>query len=128
MELFDFGNKDKLYEKGLAALEAKERRKAAEFFLKAGEKGHAKALYYAGELYDYVASYDLTVDGKNEEKLRLFLRGAELGDPDCMYMAAVEYSTIGLLSGKKDYDKRDVEAQKQAKRDIDRAVKNRNIR
>ena len=105
MGLFDFGNKDKLYEKGLAALEAKERRKAAEFFLKAGEKGHAKALYYAGELYDYVASYDLTVDGKNEEKLRLFLRGAELGDPDCMYMAAVEYSTIGLLSGKKDYDK-----------------------
>ena len=33
---------------------------------------------------------------------------------------------IGLARGKKNYDKRDVEASKQAKREIDRAIKNNN--
>ena len=33
---------------------------------------------------------------------------------------------IGLARGKKNYDKRDVLAEKQAKRDIDRALKNKN--
>lgn len=101
MGLFDFGNKDKLYEKGLTALEKKDREKAFDLFLKAGEKGHAKAFYRAGMLCRSSHFYQLSVDDRYQESLRLFLRGAELGDPDCMYQAAVGYA----IQDKKDYDK-----------------------
>ena len=54
--------------------------------------------------------------------------GLTLVPTKCYFKDSKVKFEIGLARGKKDYDKRDVEAQKQAKRDIDRAVKNRNNR
>ena len=54
--------------------------------------------------------------------------GLTLVPTKCYFKDSKVKFEIGLARGKKDYDKRDVEAQKQAKRDIDRAVKNRNHR
>ncbi len=54
--------------------------------------------------------------------------GLTLVPTKCYFKDSKVKFEIGIARGKKDYDKRDVEAQKQAKRDIDRAVKNRNNR
>ena len=54
--------------------------------------------------------------------------GLTLVPTKCYFKDSKVKFEIGLARGKKDYDKRDVEAQKQAKRDIDRAGKNRNNR
>ena len=66
------------------------------------------------------------------EIIRLYSKtkedGLTLVPTKCYFKDSKVKFEIGLARGKKDYDKRDVEAQKQAKRDIDRAVKNRNNR
>ena len=67
-----------------------------------------------------------------KEIIRLYSKtkedGLTLVPTKCYFKDSKVKFEIGLARGKKDYDKRDVEAQKQAKRDIDRAVKNRNNR
>ena len=66
------------------------------------------------------------------EIIRLYSKtkedGLTLVPTKCYFKDSKVKFEIGLARGKKDYDKRDVEARKQAKRDIDRAVKNRNNR
>ncbi|MBE7070849.1 MAG: SsrA-binding protein SmpB [Ruminococcaceae bacterium] len=66
------------------------------------------------------------------EIIRLYSKtkedGLTLVPTKCYFKDSKVKFEIGLARGKKDYDKRDVEAEKQAKRDIDRAVKNRNNR
>ena len=64
------------------------------------------------------------------EIIRLYSKtkedGLTLVPTKCYFKDSKVKFEIGLARGKKDYDKRDTEAQKQAKRDIERAVKNRN--
>ncbi len=64
------------------------------------------------------------------EIIRLFSKtredGLTLVPTKCYFKDSKVKFEIGLARGKKDYDKRDTEAQKQAKRDIDRAMKSRN--
>ena len=66
----------------------------------------------------------------NREIIRLYSKtkedGLTLVPTKCYFKDSKVKFEIGLARGKKDYDKRDTEAQKQAKRDIERAVKNRN--
>ena len=65
-----------------------------------------------------------------KEIIRLYSKtkedGLTLVPTKCYFKDSKVKFEIGLARGKKDYDKRDTEAQKQAKRDIERAVKNRN--
>ena len=64
------------------------------------------------------------------EIIRLYSKtredGLTLVPTKCYFKDSKVKFEIGLARGKKNYDKRDTEAQKQAKRDIERAVKNRN--
>ena len=64
------------------------------------------------------------------EIIRLYSKtkedGLTLVPTKCYFKDSKVKFEIGLARGKKDYDKRDTEAAKQAKRDIERAVKNRN--
>jgi SsrA-binding protein len=64
------------------------------------------------------------------EIIRLYSKTREDGltivPTKCYFKDSKVKFEIGLARGKKDYDKRDTEAEKQAKRDIERAVKNRN--
>ena len=64
------------------------------------------------------------------EIIRLYSKTKEDGltivPTKCYFKDSKVKFEIGLARGKKNYDKRDTEAQKQAKRDIERAVKNRN--
>lgn len=64
------------------------------------------------------------------EIIRLYSKtredGLTLVPTKCYFKDSKVKFEIGLARGKKDYDKRDTEAIKQAKRDIERAVKNRN--
>lgn len=52
--------------------------------------------------------------------------GLTLVPTKCYFKDGKVKFEIGLARGKKNYDKRDVEAKKQAKRDIDRALKSTN--
>ena len=52
--------------------------------------------------------------------------GLTLVPTKCYFKHSKVKFEIGLARGKKNFDKRDTEAAKQAKRDIERAVKNRN--
>ena len=65
-----------------------------------------------------------------KEIIRLYSKtkedGLTLVPTKCYFKDSKVKFEIGLARGKKNYDKRDTEAQKQAKRDIERAVKNRN--
>ena len=65
-----------------------------------------------------------------KEIIRLYSKTKEDGltivPTKCYFKDSKVKFEIGLARGKKNYDKRDTEAQKQAKRDIERAVKNRN--
>ena len=65
-----------------------------------------------------------------KEIIRLYSRtkedGLTLVPTKCYFKDSKVKFEIGLARGKKNYDKRDTEAAKQAKRDIERAVKNRN--
>ena len=65
-----------------------------------------------------------------KEIIRLFskvkLDGLTLVPTKCYFKDGRVKFEIGLARGKKNYDKRDTEALKQAKRDIDRAIKSRN--
>ena len=65
-----------------------------------------------------------------KEIIRLYSKtkedGLTLVPTKCYFKDSKVKFEIGLARGKKDYDKRDTEAAKQAKRDIERAVKNRN--
>ena len=67
-----------------------------------------------------------------KEIIRLYSKtkedGLTLVPTKCYFKDSKVKFEIGLARGKKDYDKRDTEAAKQAKRDIERAVKNRNNR
>jgi len=62
------------------------------------------------------------------EIIRLFsktkLAGLTIVPTKCYFKDGRVKFEIGLARGKKDYDKRDTIAEKQAKRDIDRAMKN----
>lgn len=64
------------------------------------------------------------------EIIRLYSKtkedGLTLVPTKCYFKDSKVKFEIGLARGKKIYDKRDTEAEKQAKRDIERAVKNRN--
>ena len=64
------------------------------------------------------------------EIIRLYSKtkedGLTLVPTKCYFKDSKVKFEIGLARGKKNYDKRDTEAEKQAKRDIERAVKNRN--
>lgn len=64
------------------------------------------------------------------EIIRLYSKtredGLTLVPTKCYFKDSKVKFEIGLARGKKDYDKRDTEAEKQAKRDIERALKNRN--
>ena len=65
-----------------------------------------------------------------KEIIRLYSKtkedGLTLVPTKCYFKDSKVKFEIGRARGKKDYDKRDTEAAKQAKRDIERAVKNRN--
>ena len=65
-----------------------------------------------------------------KEIIRLYSKtkedGLTLVPTKCYFKDSKVKFEIGLARGKKDFDKRDTEAAKQAKRDIERAVKNRN--
>lgn len=65
-----------------------------------------------------------------KEIIRLFSKtkedGLTLVPTKCYFKDSKVKFEIGLARGKKNFDKRDTEAAKQAKRDIERAVKNRN--
>lgn len=65
-----------------------------------------------------------------KEIIRLYSKtkedGLTLVPTKCYFKDSKVKFEIGLARGKKNYDKRDTEAAKQAKRDIERAVKNRN--
>lgn len=65
-----------------------------------------------------------------KEIIRLYSKtkedGLTLVPTKCYFKDSKVKFEIGLARGKKNYDKRDTEAEKQAKRDIERAVKNRN--
>ena len=65
-----------------------------------------------------------------KERIRLYSKtkedGLTLVPTKCYFKDSKVKFEIGLARGKKNYDKRDTEAAKQAKRDIERAVKNRN--
>ena len=65
-----------------------------------------------------------------KEIIRLYSKtkedGLTLVPTKCYFKYSKVKFEIGLARGKKDFDKRDTEAAKQAKRDIERAVKNRN--
>ena len=64
------------------------------------------------------------------EIIRLYSKtkqdGLTLVPTKCYFKDGRVKFEIGLARGKKNYDKRDVEAEKQAKRDIDRAMKSFN--
>ena len=64
------------------------------------------------------------------EIIRLYSKtkedGLTLVPTKCYFKDSKVKFEIGLARGKKNYDKRDVEAEKQAKRDIDRAMKSFN--
>lgn len=64
------------------------------------------------------------------EIIRLYSKtkedGLTLVPTKCYFKDSKVKFEIGLARGKKNFDKRDTEAAKQAKRDIERAVKNRN--
>lgn len=64
------------------------------------------------------------------EIIRLYSKTKEDGltivPTKCYFKDSKVKFEIGLARGKKNYDKRDTEAEKQAKRDIERAVKDRN--
>ena len=63
-----------------------------------------------------------------KEIIRLYskikLEGLTLVPTKCYFKDSKVKFEIGLARGKKNYDKRETEARKQAKREIDRAVKN----
>lgn len=65
-----------------------------------------------------------------KEIIRLYSKtkedGLTLVPTKCYFKDSKVKFEIGLARGKKNFDKRDTEAAKQAKRDIERAVKNRN--
>ena len=65
-----------------------------------------------------------------KEIIRLYSKTKEdrltLVPTKCYFKDSKVKFEIGLARGKKNFDKRDTEAAKQAKRDIERAVKNRN--
>ena len=65
-----------------------------------------------------------------KEIIRLYskikLDGLTLVPTKCYFKDGRVKFEIGLARGKKNYDKRDTEAAKQAKREIDRAIKNSN--
>lgn len=65
-----------------------------------------------------------------KEIIRLYSKtkedGLTLVPTKCYFKDSKVKFEIGLARGKKNYDKRDVEASKQAKREIDRAIKNNN--
>ncbi|MBR3082691.1 MAG: SsrA-binding protein SmpB [Clostridiales bacterium] len=65
-----------------------------------------------------------------KEIIRLYSKTKEEGltlvPTKCYFKDSKVKFEIGLARGKKNFDKRDTEAAKQAKRDIERAVKNRN--
>ena len=65
-----------------------------------------------------------------KEIIRLYskikLDGLTLVPTKCYFKDGRVKFEIGLARGKKNYDKRDTEAAKQAKREIDRAIKNNN--
>ena len=65
-----------------------------------------------------------------KEIIRLFSKikrdGLTLVPTKCYFKDGRVKFEIGLARGKKNYDKRDVEASKQAKREIDRAIKRNN--
>lgn len=65
-----------------------------------------------------------------KEIIRLYSKtkedGLTLVPTKCYFKDSKVKFEIGLARGKKNYDNRDTEAAKQAKRDIERAVKNRN--
>lgn len=65
-----------------------------------------------------------------KEIIKLFskikLEGITLVPTKCYFKDGKVKFEVGLARGKKDYDKRDTLAKKQAQRDIDRAMKNRN--
>ena len=66
------------------------------------------------------AFHDYFIEEKYE--CGIVLSGTEVKS---MRLGKVKFE-IGLARGKKNYDKRDVMAEKQAKRDIDRAIKYNN--
>ena len=86
--------------------------------------------------YDHGNRFNLDPDRTRKllmhkrEIIRLYSKtkedGLTLVPTKCYFKDSKVKFEIGLARGKKDYDKRDTEAQKQAKRDIERAVKNRN--
>ena len=94
---------------------------------------YSKSTYYS-EVFDNGNRYNL--DPMRNRKLlmhrneitRLFsktkLDGLTLVPTKCYFKDGKVKFEIGLARGKKDYDKRDTIAEKQAKRDIDRAMKN----
>ena len=57
---------------------------------------------------------------------KIKLDGLILVPTKCYFKDGKVKFEIGLARGKKNYDKRDVMAEKQAKRDIDRAIKYNN--
>ena len=57
---------------------------------------------------------------------KIKLDGLTLVPTKCYFKDGKVKFEIGLARGKKNYDKRDVEAAKQAKREIDRAIKRNN--
>ncbi|MBO4635860.1 MAG: SsrA-binding protein SmpB [Clostridiales bacterium] len=65
-----------------------------------------------------------------KEIIKLFskikLEGVTLVPTKCYFKDGKVKFEVGLARGKKDYDKRDTLAKKQAQRDIDRAMKNQN--
>ena len=65
-----------------------------------------------------------------KEIIRLYSKtkedGLTLVPTKCYFKDSKVKFEIGLARGKKNYDKRDVEASKQAKREIDRAIKRNN--
>ena len=85
--------------------------------------------------YDHGNRFNLDPDRTRKllmhkrEIIRLYSKtkedGLTLVPTKCYFKDSKVKFEIGLARGKKDYDKRDTEAQKQAKRDIERAVKNR---
>lgn len=86
--------------------------------------------------YDHGNRFNLDPDRTRKllmhkrEIIRLYSKtkedGLTLVPTKCYFKDSKVKFEIGLARGKKDYDKRDTEAAKQAKRDIERAVKNRN--
>jgi SsrA-binding protein len=98
---------------------------------------------YNGELYAigvHISPYEhgnrFNLDPERNRKLLMHKReiirlystvkqdGLTLVPTKCYFKDSKVKFEIGLARGKKDYDKRDVMAKKEAARDIDRAIKN----